>query len=43
MAYYKGNNKTLDDYRQEVKEAWRKFLGLLDYEYTRERERGMYA
>ena len=44
MDYYLNpNGKTMEDFRQEVKEAWWTFLDLLDYKYTLERERGMYA
>ena len=40
--YNKNNEKTLEEYRMDVKEAWWKFLNLLDDRYTEEKERGMY-
>ena len=41
--YYINNDIiSMDDYRQQVREAWWKFLSLLDYRYTEEVERGMY-
>ena len=44
MKYYLSNgNITIEDYRQKVKEAWWAFLNILDYTYTKERERGLYA
>lgn len=44
MDYYLNpGQKTMEDFRQEVKEAWWAFLSLLDYKYTKERERGMYV
>ena len=44
MDYYQNkNNMTIEDYRQKVKEAWWAFLNILDYTYTKERERGLYA
>ena len=44
MRYYQNNNNmTIEDYRQKVREAWWAFLNILDYTYTKERERGLYA
>ena len=44
MKYYlNDNNMTLEDYRKKVKQAWWAFLRILDYKYTKEREKGMYA
>ena len=44
MDYYLNkNDMTLEDYRRKVKEAWWDFLRILDYKYTKEREKGMYA
>ena len=43
MTYYLDPNRmTFEDYRQTVKEAWWAFLSILDYKYTKEKERGMY-
>ena len=43
MTYYLDPNRmTFEDYRQTVKEAWWAFLSILDYKYTKEKEKGMY-
>ena len=42
MDFYLYQTTTLEEYRQQVKKAWWTFLSLLDKEYTKERERGMY-
>lgn len=41
--YLNQNDMTLEDYRLRVKQAWWDFLRILDYKYTKEREKGMYA
>ena len=38
----KGSNETLDTIQKKAKQAWWKFLNLLDYHYSNERDRGMY-
>lgn len=45
FEFYQNTNgaKTIEEYRQEVKEAWWKFIDLLDKRYTEEVERGMYV
>lgn len=42
MDYVNSENQDITQYRQEVKKAWWNFLNLLDYKYTKEKERGMY-
>ena len=32
----------MEDIKKQVKQAWWKFLAILDKKYTEERERGMY-
>ena len=41
MDFYNGQN-TIEEIRKEVKKLWHNFLRVLDEEYTKERERGMY-
>lgn len=42
IDFYKDNSKTMEDIKKQVKQAWWKFLAILDKKYTEERERGMY-
>jgi len=44
MRYYLSEGEiTMEDYRKKVREAWGAFLNILDYTYSREREKGLYA
>ena len=43
MDYYTDQDRmTFEQLRQRVKEAWWDFLSILDYKYTKEKEKGMY-